>query len=233
MHVSFHFRSMKNLKNSTLSYRISVYLKSFQTFQNSKKNRNWFTFSCVSFTISKISQNHIRSKSSRIIFSISSQYRIRWFRSWLHFIRRCRRLIRIQCKLVCNSKVEKRFFQQTFFQLAHQRFLNHQKKCIFFVDEQQTQIENVVWFKTHKIHSIYAFVQFSHRSNFFDFISYKKFENILIKMFSWIHNDFAIFLANDKKKYYCVRFREFCDSIRNTRSIESCENSRFQSTDLK
>ena len=110
VHVSFHFRSMRNLKNSTSSYKIFVYSNSFRAFQHSKDNRNWLIFSCVSFTISRISQSHTRSKSSRIIFSTSSQYRTRWFRSWLHFIRHRRQLIRIQRKSVCNSKIEKRFF---------------------------------------------------------------------------------------------------------------------------
>ena len=40
MHVSFYFRLIKNLKNSTLLYKISVYSKSFRTFQKSKKNQN-------------------------------------------------------------------------------------------------------------------------------------------------------------------------------------------------
>ena len=225
---------MKNLKNSTLSYKIFVYSNSFRAFQNSKENRNRFIFFCVSFTISKISQNYIRSKSSRIIFSTSLQYRIRWFRSWLHFIRYRRQLIRIQRKSVCNSKIEKRFFYQTLSRFARSRFLYRQKKCIFFVDEQQTQIKNVVEFKIHEIYSIYAFIFLSRRSRFFSFISNEKFENILIKIFSWIHNNITIFFANNKKKnHYCVRFRELCDWIRNIRLIKSCENFRFQSIDLK
>ena len=81
------------------------------------------------------------------------------------------------------------------------------KRDAFFpVGEQQTQVENVVGFGTHEVHSVYAFTFLPRRPRSFPLISNEEFGNVLIEMISWIHNDIAAFLANDKGRGFIVAF---------------------------
>ena len=140
-------------------------------------------------------------------------YRIQWFRSWRHFIRRRHQSNRISRKFVCNWKNVISFHFLKFSKFAYQSFLNSRKIWFFF--DCRTAVANRkhrrIWnsCNTFDLRIFSFFASFTFCFSCFKWNISKYFDR---KTHVNLQRYFYSFCEQRKKKIdYCFRIRELND----------------------